>query len=357
MTDARWIGTSLLVAVTTTTATAQMTIPDAPTCSSCRITIGERTVRLRHGDEPIATGNSFVARTPKAYLVGGWDAPIAFDAEDTFLRALGRKGSGPREFQTSLAFATGPWDSVAVYDYASGRMTNFDPDLRFARSFRLLQGTMQGGMLWLSDGRFAMSGMGKTEETIQYTVHLYSPAGKYLTSLAPFGEPVRAYHTGEVEVTRLLHELPGGRLLTVTRLKPYEIAIWSLSTSRRLAAYHRDAPWFGQQPGSAISPLMVGIQIDPEGRLWTVAAAVAPNWQEGVRHRAGVDGPDMLEVVDSDKALDTVIEVLDLDRGQVLARRRLDRLYIGLFPAGTLAAKVDDEEVSAFDLFPVRLDK
>ena len=54
------------------------------------------------------------------------------------------------------------------------------------------------------------------------------------------------------------------------------------------------------------------------------------------------------EIVNRDLISDTVIEVIDLHTGQLVAQRRFDRLYPALLPNGLVAAEAS--ESGGFDL-------
>jgi hypothetical protein len=56
-----------------------------------------------------------------------------FTSEGTWLRTLGRRGDGPGEFRQAWFLQMLPEDSLAVFDYGSGRLTVFTPDLQVAR--------------------------------------------------------------------------------------------------------------------------------------------------------------------------------------------------------------------------------
>jgi hypothetical protein len=60
-----------------------------------------------------------------------------YDASGSFLSSSGRKGSGPGEFQDILWIERLAADSIIAYDYRLRRISVFDSDGRFVRSFDL----------------------------------------------------------------------------------------------------------------------------------------------------------------------------------------------------------------------------
>jgi hypothetical protein len=100
---------------------------------------------------------------------------------------------------------------------------------------------------------------------------------------------------------------------------------------------------------------MVSIQIDSAGRLWTLKAALSPTWERGVRPKVIGGIEHTYEIIDRDLVLDSVIEVIDLTRGTLLARHRANASYTSLLPGGLLARDPDDDRFSGFDLFPITL--
>jgi hypothetical protein len=60
-----------------------------------------------------------------------------FDSTGALLQTIGRRGSGPGEFQSLLWAAVGPGDSLWAYDFQLQRVTIFDAAGRVGRSFVL----------------------------------------------------------------------------------------------------------------------------------------------------------------------------------------------------------------------------
>jgi hypothetical protein len=328
------------------------TLADRPSCATCQIIIGPRSIRVADPERVVTgVGRSLAAVGPAHFATGGRGAPVLFDRSGQPVRALGGTGAGPREFSAATAFAVGPGDSLAVYDGPNGRISVFDSGFRFVRDFRIDQAAPNKAVAWLSDGRFAVSSLRASERSIGLTVHLFSTAGAFIKSMAESRRPIGA-ESSQLQASRLLQELPGGKLLTVTHLEEYVVQVWDLASGRLLRELRRAAPWFAERAGPFV-PRMSAIMVDSSGRLWTLIAVPSPTWERGVRPRliAGVE--KTYDIIDSDLVLDSVIEVIDLAAGVLLAQLRTSRVYKSLLPGGLLAAEADEGPVSGYDLFPV----
>jgi len=83
-----------------------------------------------------------------------------FGPDGTFERTTGSEGSGPGEFQQLAILRRTPGDSVVTYDFSNRRVSLFDPDGDFTRSFTV--DATQGFAVFrdrLSDGTFVVSAM------------------------------------------------------------------------------------------------------------------------------------------------------------------------------------------------------
>lgn len=110
-------------------------------CGDCAVTVEPLTVLI-----PDSQRVDFLLRTHVATDRQGryYAAPLAsghevavFTPDGRLDRTLGRKGSGPGEFEGVESVHTVAGDSLFVVD-GSGRVEVFGPDLRYARSFRTL---------------------------------------------------------------------------------------------------------------------------------------------------------------------------------------------------------------------------
>ena len=131
-------------------------------------------------------------------VVNGGSQELRFyDADGRFVRAAGRRGGGPGEFQNVRWMHHMPGDSLITYDFGHRRFAVFDSSGTFARGFRLATTTevpfativdMFGDGSFLAQG-FANTG-GETPSGLQrYGAPLYhfGADGTFLTELGMFG--------------------------------------------------------------------------------------------------------------------------------------------------------------------------
>lgn len=341
-------------------AQAQMSAPiaDRPACVQCSITISPRTRFIPdHGTAPGTLASIIGWVGGGRYLIGtgGGGPPTALDSLGRSLGPLGRRGSGPGEFQSAVAFATGPEDSLAIADPANGRVHIVDRALRVTRSWTIPQNVVTGGIIWIpGQSILAISGLRATPVEVGYSVHLYSTTGSHLASLGEHREgPTRT--ASPLESARLLALAPDGTLLTVTTTGSYRLQKWDLVTRRLLREWTREAPWF-ERSVRMFRPRVLSAVFDDRGLLWTLVAVLADDWEKGVRPRVIGGVERSFEILDRELVLDSVVEAIDLEKGEVVARLRTPRLYAALLPGGRLAAESDDPRAGpGFDLFQVGL--
>lgn len=329
-------------------------IPDAPRCAACAITTRATTIVEEEGRTVIVSDLGSAVGLPDGRVIAtqfaaqvGLPLLIARDGmiqEDAF-----RKGSGPGEYQ--VASRVVPWlaDSVLVLDPALGRVTILSPDAKPVRSV-------------------AGSPMVRSTDVVAL------PTGDLIASLvattpASAGVPLQLF-TGDWRSGKAIGER-GGRLLPTDRARlrrrlapssdsgfwaaqvaEYAIEKWSAKgvLQRRIL---RDAPWFvahqlavptDREP--APRPLLVGIWEDAAGRLWTVSLVPDARWRSAFGAVRQSSRGEYSTLDRMDLYVDTVIEVLDVELGQVLARTRIDGAASAVGTGGLFAVTATDADGS-----------
>jgi hypothetical protein len=193
-----------------------------------------------------------------------------------------------------------------------------------------------------SDGSLVVNGDVRTEDGIGYALHVLDPGGRYVRSLG----------TGD----RIVGPAAPNRLLTLSRsrfggvwladITEYRIERWDLEGELR-AAWQSRPRWFpDKNTGRSISvdiapsPSLSGIAEDSAGRLWIVATVADARWRDGVVPGPIQHGRQTVRVRSQQEWLDTIIEVVDPDRGAVVATKQFD---VALF------AMVDRTHAASFD--------
>lgn len=107
---------------------------------------------------------------------------VVFGPEGRYIGTMGRKGQGPGEFQSPWQVAADPRDSVFVWDAGLARISVFDPDLQFRRSFRVPPQWVVNGIRFLPDGRLLVAAYGRNEPG---ALHVLSRSGTWERTFGP----------------------------------------------------------------------------------------------------------------------------------------------------------------------------
>jgi hypothetical protein len=342
-----------------TSAQSPLPIPDQPSCRQCAIVLGPRRVTLSDTSAATATRlNGFITVLRSGLYLAGTNSgpPQVFDSGGRFIKALGARGKGPREFTASTVTAVGPGDSVAILDFTTRRVQIFDGTLGYARAFTMPQALVQDGFLWLRDGRFLASGLRAVEADIGYTIHLYSPEGIHLKSMAQSTQPVLP-SSSSLASFRVLDLLPDGDLISVTvttTAGAYLIERWDLASGRLRGSWQRKSRWIETTPGPFPSRLL-SAWVDSDGLLWTLLLVRAPNWEQVAKAEV-IGSGRQTELAyrrpPTNQVADAMMEVIDLAAGRLVAQARFDPVFRRL-PNGLLATEAEDEW--GIELFPVLL--
>lgn len=320
----------------------ERTIPNEMACKHCRIVFGKDSVVI--GDEEHTPGKytSALARDAQGryYVLQDNEVPWVYDRNGRFLSAFGRLGDGPGEYRSPYLVGFGPGDSVVVLDERLRRMSFLTPANRFVRSAPAPSWT--SAIVWLKSGEIVVSGVVAKSRYVGYAVHVFSSAGDHRRS---FADSARAFtaefpHLGQ----RLVLALSNDRLLAVTRHEQYAIEQWHPSgvLERR---WYRANPWFGAYPrGNApqAPPANVLSAIDDgAGRSWVLIRVPEKRWRQGVRERTLEDGEKVIDILEPDLISDSVIEVIDLLRGELIHQQYFDEAYFTLTAPGEVARLVE----------------
>ena len=327
------------------------------TCQQCRIELEEV---VAFGDS-IGPGmlreQSSVATDSRGrfYATSNHDPTIAvFDGRGRFLRTIGRQGQGPGEFVRRPLMLFGPGDSLYAIVGDTRRMTVFSPEYEVARTVTL--STTLSSAVRLPDGRFLLSGLSRSAESIGHPLHLVDQQGAHVRSFGSttvpdrYGGTVRMGRDALIDAARRL-AAPVGPNLWTAKFNDYVLEQWSLD-GRKLAQMIRQVPWFPpnanvRPPANATAgthrepPQMRSLSEDTAGRLWTLTTVPDRDWQPRTLPAApggGTYTPDSLR----HKLHDSVLEVIDPARGEVLATRTFDTLFMSFIAPDLLVSFTED---------------
>jgi len=121
-------------------------------------------------------------------------------------------------------------------------------------------------------------------------------------------------------------------LVAVAHSTDYVIELWQVDGTH-LGVIRREPEWFVTGPESGPSggpgpadPLQESPRLGPDGRLWTVVHVADDDWRESLgptRSILGGDGPGVPSQ-NLGGYIDSVVEVFDVNSGQLLGSARVD---------------------------------
>ena len=332
-----FLGRALVLAAT---LFSTLTVPAAAQkpCADCGLRFS-RVAVLGTDDGPGSLGGTgTVVRDSKGryYVVAArmTDEVKVFAPQGTYLRTIGRRGSGPGEF-LHIWRMTIQDDQLHVFDADNGRRTILRiPDGKILREDKMRWPAINLAVL-------------PTNVVINANIRTPELAGIPLHRLSQEGEILESFG-GDDEVFRTDIAYSGHRVITGSGMDglwssprtEYVLTRWTLS-GERLNTIRRNAEWFKPhartvdfRPDHAPPPLVTQIHEDSSGLLWVLISVADDDWRQALTlRRDHPDGPTYVPR-DMHSYFDTIVEVLDPATGRLLSSARVDR-YITRFADAT----------------------
>lgn len=188
------------------------------------------------------------------------------------------------------------------------------------------------GVLPLSDGKYLTQLDIRTPQMVGLPVHLHGPDGEHLRS---FGRSSDRVPDAPYDVKRNIAYGANGSIL-LTRVNQYRIEIWTLD-GRLVDVIEKERSWFApwrdmpRNPRTTRPPTWFdSVRFEENGGLlWCVFHVPDQDW---AADRAEEDVSPTL--VERHEVFDTMVEVLELSTGRVLASKRFDRHISGYLNDG-----------------------
>lgn len=296
------------------------TIREDPACAGCSVHV-ERILRFGGTDLPFSISPlARIAQSTRGdYFVGSLMeiGPVArFSTSGDFRELIGRRGSGPGEFQLISGIQRGPADSIIILE--SSRLTIMGHDGGPGRVLRL-PGRMS--QIWpLENGRFFGVGLVPRGQVFLPALHVLAPDGALLQS---FGPPA----AGGGEYLPVAAPAANGSFWVVTKTADgYRLENWQPSGKRQQIAARKidwtaleriptprgrrlPAEW---KPSAAVQ----AIGTDDEGRILVSLVVPSSTYWEVTPPRGRTS--------DLDAQYDAIIEVIDPGATRVLASTRVN---------------------------------
>lgn len=309
-------------------------VPSELACPDCRIALGDP-VDFVGPHPPGAIGYPLqVIGVDGTWLVVYHiltDEVHRYGPDGHYQGRLGRTGGGPGEFRR-IGYMVAVPDSpvVDVFDYGNARLTRWDvrgdrPLATFSSLARRPHSVVR-----TADGDFIVSAIHRDPDRAAYRLFRYGQDGSYHGPIGPrtvfrsdrFRHAIRALSIDPDD------GLWAGHFL--------EYVIDRFAPDGTLAGtFVRDAAFFRPQDRTYAITEDLGpptslaeIAIDRHGLLWTAVNVPDPAWSMNVSDARVIEGRSTIAPENLSKVWDTVIEVIDPDRGVVLARTRLDGLIV-----------------------------
>lgn len=313
---------------------------ERPRCASCRVRITPVATLHRDSDGDTLGGISAVARSgSNIYYSHSKDLGHlhVFHLPTRASTRLAVRSDGERVTPGMVA-------SIAILD--DGTLTLADPlsrrifvysasdssltpkDLAFAP--RRLTG--------LAPGRLLVNGLPRSPELVGTALHVAAVNGSVLKSFGGFGALFRSdvAFFGEYELAAA-----GGGTAWTSRKNSYVLELWDAEGNRRrglrgIARWFPD--WIGTErwPTDQVpKPRVAAIRFDAHGRLWVAIQLPRYDYLEHLISVPGERGSYRI-VGDIGKAVQTEIQVIDVQRGELITRLRLDS-YVETFGGDGMA--------------------
>lgn len=317
---------------------------ETPACGHCRIEVSRALV---FGDTAGAGEMPAEIRSVKAdgrgrFLVNGYrqEPPLLYDSFGRFRTRIGSRGRGPGELQASVlvSFAR---DTAWVLDGVNARVTGFPVDAKtqVAASWRTVGMSGALAAIRTTDGHVVANVLGSARRDFAIPMLRLGPEGER-TPIGEVREPITRN-----QVRRLMRALApaAGGGFWAAHYDRYRIERYD-STGLLLQVFERSPEWFPDGDGTVPlvdqqvppKPTIFAVMEDLDGRLWVFTTVADRQFRRGVRGREGNVSPGQVqwEVSDYDLYLDTIVDVVDPARGQLVATVRVDQAILFGLSAG-----------------------
>ena len=238
---------------------------------------------------------------------------LVYDSAGDLDSVWGRGGEGPGEYRSIRQLLMLRGDSLGVLDQVNSRLTVLNADGSVARTQRLPVNPYPHQIAQLDDGSIVVAGGEHTAASTGYLMHVVRPDG----SASPFVPAGTVLPFRPSASQRRL--AAAGKTAWAARPDRYELTQYAADgTPRRVVK--RVVDWFPDREVEGPmdfakeppAPYLVAVRVDEEGFIWTMVRLADADW-------APVDEVGSLS---GERRYDSIVEVIDPDRGLVLRSRR-----------------------------------
>ncbi len=340
---------------------------DVPQCRDCEIavshlvTLGETSGEAYLDSPPgggILTDSGWVV-----VLLTEYATPAVFDTTGEFIKRLGAFGPGSKQFKAASSI-TRSERGFTIIDSGNRRISFLSEELEVDSVFSLPFGGGSDHIL-LASGDLLISANINSASRAGLPYHFVALEHGIGRVARSFSTSDGSYNGEAIELARLLSEAQeGGSRYWSAEIASYRIKLMSGDTVVR--AFDRTPDWF-PGPSSAVigsprnppSPRLTDVRETPEGFLWVLGLAPDPDWEAAweavmpmIEDRIEIR---MSEAPPIEDLWDTIVEVLDAETGELIARTRMDAVGIQFLADGLILATKRDGTTPKADVWRMRL--
>jgi hypothetical protein len=326
-----------------------------PQCAGCSIELTKVATVGSSSDPVLFVNYSSVYRGPRntilvaTTLYANPPALLVYDSAGTFVRQVGRPGQGPGEFPSFVSvIGIGRGDSLFLRE-RQGRVQVFTPDFSFGRVIPEFGIQMSPNMV-LPNGNFLRMVTPSRGEGVGAPLGLLQPDGKEIRRFG-FASPEEV-DTDYTFSTRYANITRDGTRFWVTRRNQYDLQRFTLEGERDLTVKVEGSLWMTPWLTPPTAPYTSVTDVEDAGanRVWILGQVPSRGATTFLRPNTAA-WPMRLE-----QNLSTVIDIIDTERGSLLASRRFENeIYRFLDGDHVYRQNEDATGIISFDIFRISM--
>lgn len=318
-------------------------VPGTVECAKCTIKATKEWSFVEESGDLVPKSPYSVKIDSKGRVIvgrGPQGPPIIFDKQGRYVKTLGLVGDGPGESRNVDILLLTEGDSIVALDRRLSRMSVYAPDGRSIRQAPVPARAFDAA--WSPSGTVILQAEVRDRERFGKPLHALDRVGNYLRSFGGTGESIIPLQPASSASKHVSASGPSS-VWMIPSYGHFLIERWTIA-GQRTSAWSIELPWFPHdeeyrwftQGGPGASPSVAGLVEGADNRLWIAAKVPDPNWRNTVKFARGEGGRMAAVVDDYDKAVDTVVLLVDTRTGRVQAMQRFDQNFITWVGPGKL---------------------
>jgi hypothetical protein len=312
-------------------------------CATCRIVLARKTTLRVPNDAPGLVSPYTFAQDSRGRIL--FNDPFGtlgirvFSADGQYVTTVGKRGQGPGEFMFVAGITFGPDDTLHVFGNAHWV---FDRSGRPVRTTSMPDNLLPRAVLEVENRR-VFNGTVSTPAAYGQPYHLVDASGTVVRS---FGLQAKETVRGQWSTLRVLAN-NGTAAFLAGHVNSYSIEEWG-TDGRLRRIVRREVDWYpdwtnwdSNPARTRPPPRLMAMSVDALGRLWTVSLVADAAW----RPAPPVSGEGRMATAgEMTELFDTIVEVIDLRRGTLLATQRFPQMMLAMPAPGVLVANSEDDK-------------